>query len=69
MLALALHITRNIAKNILIDYHCNPGHSSQHNARVNFKIEEPVGGRVIREPRNESAPVKDVDQVVDELKL
>ena len=36
---------------------------------VNFKIEEPVGGRVIREPRNESAPVKDVDQVVDELKL
>ncbi|KKS70203.1 MAG: hypothetical protein UV40_C0002G0007 [Parcubacteria group bacterium GW2011_GWA1_42_7] len=42
---------------------------AKHNARVNFKIEEPVGGRVIREPRNESAPVKDVDQVVDELKL
>lgn len=40
---------------------------AKHNARVNFKIEEPAGGRVVRE-RSES-PVKDVDQVVDELKL
>ena len=40
---------------------------AKHNARVNFKIEEPEGGRVIRE-RSES-PVKDVDAVVDDLKL
>lgn len=41
---------------------------AKHNARVNFKIEEPEGGRVMR-PRSESAAVRDVDQVVDELKL
>jgi predicted RNA-binding protein YlqC (UPF0109 family) len=40
---------------------------AKHNARVNFKIEEPEGGRVAR-ARSESA-AKDVDQVVDELKL
>lgn len=40
---------------------------AKHNARVNFKIEEPVGGRVIKE-RSES-PIKDVDAVVDDLKL
>ncbi len=42
---------------------------AKHNARVNFKIEEPEGGRVMR-PRNEASSVaRDVDQVVDELKL
>ena len=40
---------------------------AKHNARVNFKIEEPEGGRVMRE-RSES-PMKDVDAVVDDLKL
>jgi len=40
---------------------------AKHNARVNFKIEEPEGGRVMRE-RSES-PIKDVDAVVDDLKL
>ena len=39
---------------------------AKHNARVNFKIEEPEGGRVSRRPAD--AP-KDVDDVVDELKL
>lgn len=42
---------------------------AKHNARVNFKIEEPEGGRVMR-PRSESnSAARDVDQVVDELKL
>jgi len=41
---------------------------AKHNARVNFKIEEPEGGRVPR-MREESQAAKDVDQVVDELKL
>jgi len=41
---------------------------AKHNARVNFKIEEPAGGRMSR-PRSESSAAKDVDQVVDELKL
>jgi predicted RNA-binding protein YlqC (UPF0109 family) len=40
---------------------------AKHNARINFKIEEPEGGRVSRN-RSES-PAKDVDQVVDDLKL
>jgi predicted RNA-binding protein YlqC (UPF0109 family) len=40
---------------------------AKHNARINFKIEEPEGGRVTRS-RSES-PAKDVDQVVDDLKL
>ncbi len=42
---------------------------AKHNARVNFKIEEPVGGRMPRMNREESTVAKDVDQVVDELKL
>ncbi len=45
---------------------------AKHNARVNFKIEEPEGGRAPRKfdeagPR-EAGP-RDVDQVVDDLKL
>jgi predicted RNA-binding protein YlqC (UPF0109 family) len=41
---------------------------AKHNARVNFKIEEPEGGRGPRQSASgESA--RDVDQVVDELKL
>ncbi|MDD2730922.1 MAG: KH domain-containing protein [Candidatus Portnoybacteria bacterium] len=39
---------------------------AKHNARINFKIEEPVGGRG---PRGGNSAAKDVDQVVDELKL
>ncbi len=39
----------------------------KHNARVNFKIEEPEGGRVVRSAADDTP--KDVDQVVDELKL
>ncbi len=41
----------------------------KHNARVNFKIEEPEGGRVMRPRSEESSAARDVDQVVDELKL
>jgi predicted RNA-binding protein YlqC (UPF0109 family) len=41
---------------------------AKHNARVNFKIEEPAGGRVMR-PRTDESPSKNVDQVVDELKF
>jgi len=44
---------------------------TKHNARINLKIEEPEGGRV--PPREMAAtseePKKDVDEVVDELKL
>jgi len=40
---------------------------AKHNARVNFKIEEPEGGRVMRQAAEEGP--KDVDRVVDELKL
>jgi hypothetical protein len=40
---------------------------AKHNARVNFKIEEPEGGRVPRREAGEGP--KDVDTVVDELKL
>lgn len=40
---------------------------AKHNARLNFKIEEPEGGRVMRRSAEEGP--KDVDQVVDELKL
>jgi len=40
---------------------------TKHNARVNFKIEEPEGGRVMRRATDEGP--KDVDTVVDELKL
>lgn len=40
---------------------------AKHNARVNFKIEEPEGGRVMRRSADEGP--KDVDTVVDELKL
>ncbi len=40
---------------------------AKHNARINFKIEEPEGGRVPREQRE--SPMKDVDQVVDDLKF
>lgn len=42
---------------------------AKHNARVNFKIEEPEGGRMARTQNSASSPAKDVDQVVDELKL
>ncbi len=42
----------------------------KHNARVNFKIEEPEGGRA-SQARSSSATVeeKKVDDVVDDLKL
>jgi hypothetical protein len=40
---------------------------AKHNARINFKIEEPEGGRIPREQRE--APMKDVDQVVDDVKF
>ena len=40
---------------------------AKNNARINFKIEEPEGGRVPREQRE--SPMKDVDQVVDGLKF
>ncbi len=40
---------------------------AKHSARVNFKIEEPEGGRVLRQPTGERS--RDVDQVVDDLKL
>lgn len=40
---------------------------AKHNARVNFKIEEPEGGRVMRQPAESAA--RNVDQVVDDLKL
>ncbi len=39
---------------------------AKHNARINFKIEEPAGGRG---PKSGNSAAKDVDQVVDELKL
>lgn len=43
---------------------------AKHNARVNFKIEEPEGGRGPRPMRSEeNSAARDVDQVVDELKL
>jgi len=38
---------------------------AKHNARVNFKIEEPEGGRVMRQAEGP----RDVDQVVDDLRL
>lgn len=45
----------------------------KNNARINLKIEEPEGGRVNRTQRMESTSAteskKDVDEVVDELKL
>lgn len=40
---------------------------AKHNARINFKIEEPEGGRQPREQRE--APMKNVDQMVDDLKF
>jgi len=40
---------------------------AKHNARVNFKIEEPEGGRAPRKFAEEGP--RNVDQVVDELKL
>lgn len=46
---------------------------SKNNARINLKIEEPEGGRVTpnreKTAASESEPKKDVDEVVDELKL
>ena len=42
---------------------------AKHNARLNFKIEEPEGGRESRAPRTSEDRPKDVDQVVEELKL
>lgn len=42
---------------------------AKHNARVNFKIEEPEGGRMMPAGNSISSPAKDVDQVVDDLKL
>ncbi|MBU2036613.1 KH domain-containing protein [Patescibacteria group bacterium] len=41
---------------------------AKNNARINFKIEEPEGGRVMRE-RTDEAPAKNVDQMVDDLKF
>jgi hypothetical protein len=47
----------------------------KHNARVNLKIEEPEGGRgprAFREDsrgRDEEPRMRDVDEVVDDLKL
>jgi len=38
----------------------------KHNARLNFKIEEPEGGRA---PRKMASEMRDVDRVVDDLKL
>jgi len=38
----------------------------KHNARLNFKIEEPEGGRA---PRKTASEMRDVDRVVDDLKL
>lgn len=40
---------------------------AKNNARINFKIEEPEGGRMPREQRE--SPMKNVDQVVDDLKF
>ncbi len=42
---------------------------AKHNARINFKIEEPAGGRASRGGNSATSAAKDVDQVVDELKL
>lgn len=50
---------------------------TRNNARINFKIEEPEGGRVQKENKeteetkeaSSEAPTKGVDEVVDELKL
>ena len=43
---------------------------AKNNARINFKIGEPEGGRVVRE-RSEmpAAPARNVDQMVDDLKF
>ena len=43
----------------------------KHNARINLKIEEPEGGRVMRPRQEAPAPKvsKGVDEMVDELKL
>jgi len=40
---------------------------AKNNARINFKIEEPEGGRGPGPAR--SNPARDVDQVVDDLRL
>jgi len=40
---------------------------AKNNARINFKIEEPEGGRMPREQRE--SPTKNVDQMVDDLKF
>lgn len=43
---------------------------AKNNARINFKIEEPEGGRVIRERSDApAAPARNVDQMVDDLKF
>ena len=42
---------------------------TKNNARINFKIEEPEGGRVQRPAASDTAEKKGVDEVVDELKL
>ncbi|MBI2121863.1 MAG: KH domain-containing protein [Candidatus Sungbacteria bacterium] len=41
----------------------------KNNARVNLKIEEPEGGRGPRMPREGGSRMRDVDDVVDDLKL
>ena len=41
---------------------------AKNNARINFKIEEPAGGRATGQGASRQAS-RDVDQVVDELKL
>jgi len=42
---------------------------AKHNARVNFKIEEPEGGREQRAQAASEGKPKGVDEVVEELKL
>jgi len=42
---------------------------AKHNARINFKIEEPEGGRVSSGQAGSQSASRNVDQVVDDLKL
>ncbi|MFH1294999.1 MAG: KH domain-containing protein [bacterium] len=41
----------------------------KNNARINLKIEEPEGGRAPKVEKEASKEAKNVDEVVDELKL
>lgn len=42
---------------------------AKHNARINFKIEEPEGGRAPATKKEAGTAAKDVDKVVEDLKL